>query len=323
MIAVCGEALIDFTPSEIGGEQAYMPRPGGSPCNVAVGLARLGVPTAFIGRLSTDHFGETLRGHLADSGVNLRWLSRGGEPTTLAFVIPLADGAHDFAFYGVNTADQNLVIADLPRAFPDDVSALHFGSYSLMLGESARACETLMRREYRRRFISLDPNVRPSLFPDRAAYRRRIEALLEFVAFVKVSAEDLRWLYPNESRPDVAYRWLDAGPALVVLTLGADGAIGITPKRRIHSPAVPVSVADAVGAGDAFTAALLSHLYNAGYLSLAAIPTLTHQALGTALAHANLHAAVACARQGASAGGETPLRVILDKPNSGQETARE
>ena len=121
----------------------------------------------------------------------------------------------------------------------------------------------------------------------------------------------------------MAYRWLDAGPALVVLTLGANGAIGITPKHRIHSPAVPVSVSDAVGAGDAFTAALLSYLYNAGYLSLAAIPTLTHHALAMALAHANLHAAIACARHGASAGGETPLRVILGKPNSGQKTARE
>ena len=323
MIAVCGEALIDFTPSEIGGERAYMPRPGGSPCNVAVGLARLGVPAAFIGRLSTDHFGETLRAHLTHSGVDLRWLSRGGEPTTLAFVIPLADGAHDFAFYGVDTADQNLALSDLPRAFPDDVSALHFGSYSLMLGESAHACETLMRRERRRRFISLDPNVRPTLFPNRAAYRRRIEALLEFAALVKVSAEDMRWLYPNEPPSDVAYRWLDSSPALVVLTLGADGAIGITPKHRIHSPAVPVSVADAVGAGDAFTAALLSHLYNGGYLSLTAIPTLTHHALAMALAHANLHAAIACARQGATAGSETALRVILDEPNSGQSAARE
>lgn len=323
MIAVCGEALIDFTPSEIGGERAYMPRPGGSPCNVAVGLARLGVPAAFIGRLSTDHFGDTLCTHLTDSGVNLRWLSRGGEPTTLAFVIPRLGGAHNFAFYGTNTADQNLAIADLPRAFPDDVSALHFGSYSLMLGESAHACETLMRREHRLRFISLDPNVRPTLFPNRAAYRRRIEALLEFAALVKVSAEDLQWLYPNEFPSDVAYRWLDAGPALVVLTLGADGAIGITSKHHIHSSAVPVSVADTVGAGDAFTAALLSHLYNGGYLTLAAIPTLTHHALTTALAHANLHAATACARRGAAAGSETPLRVILDKPNSGQESARE
>lgn len=323
MIAVCGEALIDFTPSEIGGERAYIPRPGGSPCNVAVGLARLGVPAVFIGRLSTDHFGETLRAYLTDSGVNLRWLSRGDEPTTLAFVIPRAGGAHDFAFYGANAADQNLAIADLPRAFPDAVSALHFGSYSLMLGESAHAYETLMRREHRRRLISLDPNVRPTLFPDRAAYRRRIEALLEFAALVKVSAEDLHWLYPNESPSDVAYRWLDAGPALVVLTLGAGGAIGITSKQRVHSPAVPVSVADTVGAGDAFTAALLSHIYNAGYLSLAAIPTLTHHALATALAHANLHASIACARRGAAAGSETPLRAILDKPNSGQESARE
>lgn len=323
MIAVCGEALIDFTPSAIGGERAYMPRPGGSPCNVAVGLARLGVPTAFIGRLSTDHFGETLRAYLMDSGVDLRWLSRGGEPTTLAFVIPRDGGAHDFAFYGLNTADQNLALSDLPRAFSNDVSALHFGSYSLMLGESAHACEMLMRREYRRRFISMDPNVRPMLFPDRAAYRRRIEAMLEFAALVKVSAEDLQWLYPNEPPSDVAYRWLDSGPALVVLTLGADGAIGITPKHSVHSPAIPVSVADAVGAGDAFTAALLSHLYNSGYLSLTAIPTLTHHALTSALAHANLHAAIACARHGATEGSETPLRAILDKLNSGQETARE
>ena len=165
MIGVCGEALIDFTPIEGVERRAYVLQPGGSPCNVAVGLARLQKPTTFIGKLSNDRFGDILHAHLTQNGVDLRWLARGNESTALAFVIPALNGTHDFAFYGNGTAEQSLAAADLPDTFPDNLTALHFGSYSLMLGSSAQTYERLMRREYGSRVISLDPNVRPALFP--------------------------------------------------------------------------------------------------------------------------------------------------------------
>ena len=300
MIGVCGEALIDFTPIELGGELAYKPIPGGSPCNVAIGLARLGKPTAFIGKLSNDPFGDILREHLTKNGVDLRWVVRGSEPTALAFVIPSADGGHDFVFYGDNTAEQSLTDTDIPAALPDDVTALHFGSYSLMLGSSARAYETLMRRESGSRVISLDPNVRPALFPNRAIYRERIERLLRYATLVKASAEDLAWLYPDENGEDIATRWLDIGPALVVVTLGENGAIGLSGDAAVRVPGLSVEVADTVGAGDAFMSALLAWLYDGGLLERDALATLDEKTLTGALAYANRAAAIACTRTGAN-----------------------
>ena len=307
MIGVCGEALIDFTPVKGGSEQAYALRPGGSPYNVAIGLARLGKPTAYIGKISHDRFGDILREYLSQNGVDLRWLARGSEPSALAFVIPAPTGAHDFAFYGDNTADQNLADTDIPDALPDDVTALHFGSCSLVLGSGARTYERLMRRESGARVISLDPNVRPALFPDRAAYRQRIEGLLPLSTLVKASADDLAWLYPGEHASEVAARWLSAGPSLAVVTLGADGAIGMTADTTIASPGVPVDVEDSVGAGDAFMAALLARLDDAALLRPHSLPMMTERALSDALAYANRAAALTCTRSGA----DPPIREQL------------
>ena len=315
MIGVCGEALMDFTPLEAGGELAYMPRPGGSPCNVAIGLARLGKRAAFIGKLSNDPFGDILHAHLTRNGVDVRWLARGDEPTALAFVIPDNEGGHDFAFYGSDTAEQTLTRADIPAALPHDVTALHFGSYSLMLGESALTYETLMRRESPNRVISLDPNVRPALFPNRAAYRQRIESLLPLATLVKASAEDLAWLYPTEKPQDIATRWLNTGPSLIVITLGAEGAIGISGNALVSIPALRVDIADTVGAGDAFTSALLARLDDGGLLHRDALDTLSADALEDALGYANQAAAIACTRVGA----DPPTQELLaqfDLPNA-------
>ena len=299
MISVCGEALIDFTPTEVGGEPAYISRPGGSPYNVVIGLARLGKPAAYIGKLSRDRFGDTLYAHLTDNGVDLRWLARGDEPSALAFVIPDPSGGHDFAFYGSDTAEQCLSVADMPGAFPNELTALHFGSYSLMLGSSAQTYETLMRRECGSRVISLDPNVRPALFPDRALYRRRIEELLRLATLVKASADDLAWLYPNERVADVATRWLGAGPSLIVITLGADGAIGLSADAMVSSPGIRVDVADTVGAGDAFMSAFLAHLDDRALLRHDALASLSEDALTDALGYANRAAALTCTKPGA------------------------
>lgn len=299
MIAVCGEALIDFTPVELYDGLAYLPRPGGSPFNVAIGLARLGKPAAFIGKIANDRFGDMLRAHLAKNGVDLRWVAQGDESSALAFVIPDNDGGHDFAFYGDNTAEQSLTNADVPVAFPRDITALHFGSYSLMLGSSARAYEQLMRREHGSRLISLDPNVRPTLFPDRALYRERIERLLRYGTLVKASVEDLARLYPDERCMDIAARWLNMGPTLVVVTLGENGAVGLNGDAVVRVPGVPVDVADAVGAGDAFMSALLARLDDRNLLNNQALKHLTEDPLEDALAYANRAAAITCTRQGA------------------------
>lgn len=311
MIAACGEALVDFTAASVGGERAFAALPGGSPCNVAVGIARLRTPAAFVGKLSTDYFGEMLYGHLAGSGVNMRWVARGEQPSALAFVTPReghgreghTEGqAHEFAFYGDDTADRNFMMADAPDEFPDEVAALHFGSYSLVMGKCDRAYAALMEREHSRRVISLDPNVRPALFADRAEYRRRIERLAGFAHLVKASADDLGWLYPDEMPLEAAARWLRWGPSVVVVTLGADGAVAMTADgRRVRSRGIAVAVADTVGAGDAFSAGLLAYLHNAGWLRAGALAGITHHGLETALGRANLNAARVCGQAGAGA----------------------
>ncbi len=310
MIVVCGEALIDFTPTTVDGAPAFVQRFGGSPCNVAIGLARLGVCTAFVGKLSRDAFGDALYDKIADEGVRLQWAVRGSEPTALAFVVPNTDGTHDFAFYGANTADQSMRPEDLPDTLPDD-AALHFGSCSLVLGSSAQTYETLIRREHTRRLITMDPNVRPMLFPQREAYARRIETLLPFTHIVKASAEDLAWLYPGYSPQDVALRWLGGigaaetaetegkKPLLVVITLGADGAMAFADGAAVRISGEAVSVADTVGAGDAFMSALLAYLDRMGALQTQSIRTLSADTLAHALAYANRAAALTCTRTGA------------------------
>ena len=299
MIGICGEALIDFTPAKIDEELAFVPRPGGSPLNVATGLARLGKSAAFIGKISNDVFGDMLQAHLTRNGVNMRWVVRGNEPSALAFVIPSDDGGHDFAFYGSHTAEQSLTIADVPALLSDELTALHFGSYSLMLGEGARTYEGLMRREHGSRVISLDPNVRPALFPERALYRERIEGLLRYAALVKASVEDLAWLYPTENYMDIAARWFTAGPSIVVVTLGAEGAVGMSGDAIVSAPGLFVNVADTVGAGDAFMSALLAWLDDRDLLRRDALATLGEEALTDAMVFANRVAAITCTRQGA------------------------
>ena len=300
MIGVCGEALVDFTPFDADNEVSYTPRPGGSPYNVAIGLARLGKRAAFIGKISNDRFGDMLYTNLETNGVDVNWTVRGREPTALAFVIPDGEGGHEFAFYGENTAEQSICISDLPDSFPDDVIALHFGSYSLMLGAGAGTYERLMRREHGRRVISLDPNVRPALFPERKLYRERIEELVRLATIVKVSEDDLAWLYPKERVVNVAAWWREMGPSLIVVTLGAAGAIGMTGDTVVSSPGVRADTVDTVGAGDAFMSAMLAWLDDRGFLHSEAIGALTEDVIAEMLVSSNTAAAITCARHGAN-----------------------
>ena len=300
MIGVCGEALIDFTPNEAENEVSYTPRPGGSPCNVAIGLARLGKHASFIGKISNDRFGDMLHTNLQMNGVDVNWTVRGREPTALAFVIPDGEGGHEFSFYGEKTAEQSISISDLPDLFPDDLNALHFGSYSLMLGTGAGTYEQLMRRERGRRVISLDPNVRPALFPERKLYRERIEELVRLATIVKVSEDDLAWLYPKERVVNVAARWREMGPSAGCDYAGRGRSSGITGDAVVSRSGVYLDVADTVGAGDAFMSAMLAWLDDRGFLHSEAIGALTEDEIANVLTYANTAAAITCTRPGAN-----------------------
>jgi fructokinase len=308
MILVCGEALIDLVPGTCGDETGYLPRCGGSPYNVAVGLGRLDVPVGFLGRLSRDWFGRMLRDNLEANGVQLGYTSQGDELSTLAIVNVAAGREPEFVFYGQGTADAMISQADIPDAFPGEVTALHFGSISLAREPGASTYEACMRRERGRRLLSLDPNVRASLIPDRDAYLARLEGWIALMDLVKVSRADLAWLYPGVSVADIAGRWLAMGPRLVAVTLGTDGAVGFLPGDSAAVPGIAVDVADTVGAGDAFTTGLLGWLHDHGHLDREALGRIGIGDVRAGLAQANQVAALACTRSGAA----PPWRSELD-----------
>jgi len=301
MIVVSGEALIDMTPSGFAAEHGYIPRLGGSPYNVAVALGRLEVPVAFLGRLSRDFFGQRLRTHLVSTGVNVSYLSDGREPSTLAFVSLEAGREADYAFWTENSADRNLKPHDLPSGFDDHVVALHFGSLSLVLEPIATTLEMLMYRERGNRVIVLDPNVRPRLISDKETYRVRIENWVRRADVVKGSRADLAWLYPDDSFERSARSWLAMGPSLVIVTLGPEGSMGFIRTETVEVPASPVTVVDTVGAGDAFSAAMLAWLHNQGRLRRDLLPELSSENLAQLLTFANQVAAIACGHAGADA----------------------
>ena len=298
MIISCGEALIDFLPRKgADGAAVFQPTPGGSPYNVAVALARLGVKTGFFGGMSTDFFGDMLRQALTASGVDLSFAPAVPRPTTLAFVT-LDNGNARYAFFDEASAGRMLTEADLP-AFPKTVAALHFGSISLIGEPAGSALEALMRREQKDRVISLDPNIRPSLVRNREGYLARLDRLVAMADIARLSEEDLAWAAPDKSFETIAREWLDRGARLVILTRGSAGATAITAHHAVSVPGIAAKVVDTVGAGDTFTAGLLARLDALGLLEKPAIAKLDRERLTDVLNFAIKAAAVTVSRAGA------------------------
>jgi len=309
MIVCCGEALIDFIPTPE--EKTFKACPGGSIMNIAVGLGRMGVPVCFLSRLSTDLFGNLLAKHLTDNNVDLRYCPQIQGQTTLAFV-SLSEGAHEpqYAFYAEGAVDRTMTPADLPQRLENEVSVLHFGSISLVLEPGASALETLMRRESQQRVITLDPNVRPLVISDWDAYRARFEGWLKFVDILRLSEVDLELLYPGKPITDLMPSWFEMGVSLVILTQGASGATAFTASgEQVFVPVEKVAVRDTVGAGDTFFSALLTYLYEGGFLvNAAALAALTQDTITACLRFANRAAAINCTREGA----DPPYRSEMD-----------
>ena len=300
MFLICGEALYDlFVEEETPAGLRIDARIGGSPFNVAVGLARLGRPAALLTGVSTDALGDRLAAALDGEGVETRFLARMPNPTTLAVVALGPEGEPRYTFYGEGAADRSLTAANLPE-LPDPVSCLHFGSFSLVVDPTAGALLALAERERGRRFISLDPNLRINVEPDVARWRRDVERFARAADLVKLSDEDLGHLDPTADPDRLAGAWLDGGARIVVLTRGAAGATLWTRAARVDHPGRAVEVVDTVGAGDAFQAALLCRLDETGRLSegpgAAPLPEPEAERL---LAFACEAAARSCTRRGA------------------------
>jgi fructokinase len=251
-IALLGEALVDFTST---GPLAFQGHPGGSPLNTAVACARLGQPAGLLTRISTDLFGEALVRHLHANGVDTRFVLRADAPSTLAFV-ERAAGTNRYAFFRGGAADAGYAPRPLPE-LPPETTFLHFGSISLLQEPAAGSIEAMVAAHAGRKLVVLDPNVRPGLIPDMAAYRQRFARWVAWTDLLRLSDEDVELLAPGLPPAQAAESWLAAGPAAVVITYGSSGAI----LHRVGAPplevsAPPVAVIDTIGAGDTFTAGL-------------------------------------------------------------------
>lgn len=296
MFVVCGEALFDLFATEGAGGLAFDARIGGSPFNVAVGLSRLGQPAALLTGLSTDTLGRRLLAALEAEGVATGYIQRMPNPTTLSVVDLGPDGSPAYAFYGAGAADRSLEAAP-PLA--EDATGLHFGSYALVVEPVGAALLALARREARRRLITLDPNVRPTVEPDLALWRARVADFAAAADLIKVSEEDLEILYPGRAAAAIAADWRAAGAAIVVVTRGERGAVAHGAFGVVETPGVAVDVADAVGAGDTFQAALISALAETGHASRAALEAMDAAAVARVLGFAARAAAITCGRRGA------------------------
>ncbi len=295
-IAVIGEALIDVV--EGGDDEPRLAHPGGSPYNVALGLARLERRACFVGRLSADPLGTILRNHALRSGVDLTFAVDAHEPSTVALVELDPSGAAQYRFGVDGTADFRWTAAELAR-IPDDVAAVHFGSLASWLppGDGAIAARVAELRALGAA-VTYDPNVRPHLQPDAAAARTQVEAAVRLAHLVKTSDEDLAYLHPGTPVEDVARAWLALGPDAVVVTRGRDGSTAFTSDAAVARPPRPVEVVDTVGAGDAFMSGLLDALSGRGLLTPAALAGAVPWA--DVLDDAALVAAITCSRAGAN-----------------------
>ena len=299
MILCCGEALIDMLPRQSTlGEDAYAPYAGGAIFNTAIALGRLGVPAGFFTGLSDDMMGDILRDTLRRSAVDFSYCATLSRPTTIAFV-KLVEGHATYAFYDENTAGRMITEAELP-VLGEDCEALHFGAISLIPEPCGATYEALMKREHATRVISLDPNIRPGFIRDKESHMGRIHRMAAMSDILKFSDEDLAWFGLDGDEEALARHWLHYGAKLVVVTRGADGAVGYTAEHKVTVPSERVTVVDTVGAGDTFDAGILASLKRQDLLTKEKVAALDEGQIATALALGAKAAAVTVSRAGAN-----------------------
>ncbi|WP_171230417.1 carbohydrate kinase [Ruegeria sp. HKCCA4008] len=300
MILCCGEALIDMiSEPTASGAIGFVPHTGGAVLNTAVAMGRLGVPVGMLTGLSSDMFGQQLIDALKASHVDTTHVIISERPTTLAFV-QLSDGHATYSFVDENTAGRMLLPEDMPDQLPA-VSALYLGGISLACEPCADAYAALLDRHGSDRAVMLDPNIRPDFIKDQTRFRTRLNRMISRADIVKVSDEDLDWIIPGaEAESAKASVLLQAGPSVVIVTRGSDGAHGyLADGSEVSVPVKPVEVVDTIGAGDTFNAGVLTELSRAGHLTKSGLRGLTVESLQAAMELGADVAAVTVSRAGA------------------------
>mgnify|MGYP000114641133 CR=1 FL=1 len=301
MLLCCGEALIDMIPAPLAdGRTGYVPYSGGAVFNTAIALGRLGIATGMLTGLSTDLFGDQLAGALANSHVDTSLCVRSKLPTTLAFV-SLENGQASYTFYDENSAGRMLSGADIPP-LPKNVNALFFGGISLAVEPCADAYADLLCMASEEHVVMLDPNIRPDFIGDTDRYRARLDRILSHANIVKISDEDLAWIFPDAEPVNIKARRLQAsGPSIVIVTRGAEGATALLKDQaEVSVAARSVAVVDTVGAGDTFNAGVLAALANQDLLTKKSLLHLSKEAVQTALSYGAEAAALSVSRAGAN-----------------------
>ncbi|MFE3150551.1 carbohydrate kinase [Streptomyces sp. NPDC059218] len=303
-LLVIGECVADIVRLPGAADQVH---PGGSPANVAYGLARLGHATTLLTQLGPDENGRLIRDHLAGAGVEVR-TDDATAATPSAAVTLDGDGRAAYTF--------EIAWALGPVSLDRPPRHVHTGSIAAVMEPGAATVLGAVESLRTAASVSYDPNVRPELMGDHDSAVRRVERCVALSDVVKASDEDLEWLYPGQDPERVAERWLTAGPALVLVTRGGDGALAVLPWGRVTVDALPTEVVDTVGAGDAFMSGTLHALAGQGLLGADGrerLRSLDRTRVADVLRHAAASAAVTVARAGANPPDAAELKAALDR----------
>jgi fructokinase len=295
-IAILGEALIDFKST---GNLAFQGFIGGSSLNVATATSRLGQATSFLTQISTDLFGSSLKEHMNKNQIDTTFVLESSAPSTLAFVEERGGQAH-FTFLGNGAAD-TLYNPEPRPELPTSLQFMQFGSISLLTEPTSSSIAQIVANHRERVTVVFDPNCRPSLTPDLAGYKKKLENWLKLAHLVKVSDQDLSWLEPDKTLEEVAQDWLSRGPKAVIITRGEHGSMLFRagkPNLEIETP--KVKVIDTVGAGDTFTAGLMVGLLEHGHSNSAQLETHSNETWLAVMRFAAVSAAINCTRAGAN-----------------------
>ena len=289
-IWVCGEVLIDLIPGVDGNRVAHV---GGGPANTAKALARLGLDTHFIDGISTDEYGVAARRELLDDEVKLDLALTSEKPTCLATVTLDASGGASYEFLIGGTATFDFSHSWLPDPSRYKPQVLHIGTLATVIEPGASLLYDWAIQVAEFAPIVFDPNIRPSVISDRARYQESVEKWAAISSVIKVSDDDMAWLYPDEKYEAIAQRWITSGATLVVVTRGSQGLIGFTSGSSVEVPGVKIEVEDTVGAGDTVGAIIVEAMVGKGMLNL------TGDVLKSTLQRAALAASITCSRKGA------------------------
>jgi fructokinase len=287
---VAGEVLIDLIPH--GSDRK--PIVGGGPANTAKALAKLGIDTQFIDGISNDKYGQMAKRELVTSGVKLDYVKYSDKPTCLAIVSLSESGSASYEFVIENTATFDFILQWLPNPQTEWPSLLHIGTLATVIEPGASELFEWAQSVAKVAPIVFDPNIRPAVTSDRERYLAQVERWVAISSAVKVSDDDIKWLYPLNEINQVVSNWLKLGPSLIVVTYGDQGLAGYQKDEKVSVEAVQVKVADTVGAGDTVGAILVEAIVNDGLASL------TGSRLETMLNRAAKAAAITVSRVGAN-----------------------